>query len=200
MSLILDALRKMEQERKTRHGGTVDIRPAVLDRRDGPPFPANRLLLVAVGAVLLLAGVVTGLLVKKESPSSRQNPEQAPLVTEGKPVPATAPAAVPLPAEPVRPVPAAIVPSALPATPPHRVPSEESAGMPSEPAERGITISGIAWQDDRGLRRAVVNGLLVGEGAEIAGARIVEIRERSVRFSRGDRSFEVSYSSALPSR
>jgi general secretion pathway protein B len=59
-----------------------------------------------------------------------------------------------------------------------------------------LVVSGIAWQEERGLRRAVVNGSLVGEGAEILGARVVEIRENRVRFSRGGSSFDVGYKGA----
>ena len=63
-----------------------------------------------------------------------------------------------------------------------------------------ITISGIAYQDERRLRRAVLNGALVGEGAEIGGARVVEIKETKVRLSRGGQVFEVPFSSGLQSR
>ena len=45
------------------------------------------------------------------------------------------------------------------------------------------------------MRRAVINGSLVSEGAEVSGAKIVEIRENLVRFSRRGRTFEVIYSS-----
>lgn len=204
MSLILDALRKMEQERKSRHAGTVDIRPAVLHRRgDDPPAPRNLAMLVIAGAVLLLAGIGAGLFIKQEKPAPPlpQPAEQAAMVPEARPAsPVTPPPSAPVPAEPVRPVPAAIVRPGAPAPPPRSAVAEEEPTRTSGPADRGITISGIAWQDERSLRRAVVNGSLVGEGAEIAGARIIEIRERSVRFSREGSSFDVSYTSAFPSR
>jgi general secretion pathway protein B len=64
-------------------------------------------------------------------------------------------------------------------------------------ATSGITISGIAYQDDRSMRRAVINGALVGEGAEVAGAKVVEIRENRVRFSRAGENFEILQSSAF---
>jgi general secretion pathway protein B len=80
------------------------------------------------------------------------------------------------------------------------------AGMPQSSSQRRdapealqtlpeISITGIAWQDERSLRRAVLNGVLVGEGAEVAGARVVEIRESKVRLSRGGQLFEVVMSS-----
>jgi general secretion pathway protein B len=55
-------------------------------------------------------------------------------------------------------------------------------------------VTGVAWQDERGSRRAVVNGLLLGEGAEVSGARIVEIRPDRVRFSRGGQDIAVPVS------
>ncbi|GFO54448.1 hypothetical protein GMSM_14550 [Geomonas sp. Red276] len=63
-----------------------------------------------------------------------------------------------------------------------------------------ITISGIAFQDERSLRRAVLNGTLVKEGEEVAGARVVEIKETKVRLSRNGRQFDVVLSSSVPSR
>ena len=206
MSLILDALRKMEEERKARHGGSVDIRPAVLSRRgDDPPATRNLIILVAAGAMLLLAGIGAGVLLKGTGPSPAllQTADQSAAGTEDRPalpLPPAPPQTTPIPAEPVRTLPTATLP-AMPPTPPLRKPvADDPPAAASETADTPIAISGIAWQEERGLRRAVVNGALVGEGAEVAGARIVEIRERSVRFSRGGRTFEVSYTSAFPSR
>jgi len=60
----------------------------------------------------------------------------------------------------------------------------------SAPAD--IKVSGIAWQDERRARRAVVNGFLLHEGSVVSGAKITEIRQDRVRFSQGGRTFEVS--------
>jgi general secretion pathway protein B len=54
-----------------------------------------------------------------------------------------------------------------------------------------IKVSGIAWQDERGARRAVVNGFLVHEGSVVSGARITEIFKDRVRFTSGDQVFEA---------
>jgi general secretion pathway protein B len=56
-------------------------------------------------------------------------------------------------------------------------------------------VSGIAWQEQRSSRRAVVNGLLYSEGKTVGGAKIVEIMPNCVRFSSNGRTFEVSISS-----
>jgi general secretion pathway protein B len=60
-----------------------------------------------------------------------------------------------------------------------------------------ISVSGIAWQDERHLRRAVLNGTLIGEGGEVAGARVVEIKENRVRLSRGGQLFDVPLTSGF---
>jgi general secretion pathway protein B len=54
-----------------------------------------------------------------------------------------------------------------------------------------IKVSGIAWQDERSARRAVVNGFLMHEGSLVTGARITEILKDRVRFSTGDKTFEA---------
>lgn len=81
---------------------------------------------------------------------------------------------------------------------PQRAAREEAVSASA--GGQDITISGIAYQDERRLRRAVLNGALVGEGAEVAGARVVEIKETKVRLSRGGQVFEVHFSSGLQSR
>lgn len=55
-----------------------------------------------------------------------------------------------------------------------------------------IKVSGIAWQDERPARRAVVNGMLMKEGSTVAGARITEILKDRVRFSLSGSVFELS--------
>lgn len=62
-----------------------------------------------------------------------------------------------------------------------------------------ITLSGIAWQDERRARRAVVNGFLVREGGVVSGARITDIFQDRVRFSLSGKTFEIPLiSSAVP--
>lgn len=63
-------------------------------------------------------------------------------------------------------------------------------GLVAPPAD--ITVSGIAWGDDRKARRAVVNGSLLREGSTVGGARVSEIHKDKVRFSKDGRNFEIS--------
>jgi hypothetical protein len=70
---------------------------------------------------------------------------------------------------------------------------------PGEPAAGGSTqnppplkISGIVWNEDPSLRRAVINGSLVTEGSLIEGVKVVEIFATKVRFLHQNRYFEIS--------
>lgn len=226
MSLILDALKKIEQERKARSGGKIDIRPEVLDRRAEAPRPARKRFPAVIAGLLVLAVAVgTGFLLKRGKPAKPSEPSPTATVTVPSP-----PAAPPAPVQPPAPVrqtataqptapaqPAPVKPPVAVKAPPQPAPDDEAEPAPAPPprAMRGssteepsppmpqssdLVVSGIAWQDERKMRRAVVNGLLVGEGAEIAGARIVEIGERRVKFSRGGQTFSLSLSSPLPGR
>jgi general secretion pathway protein B len=201
MSLILDALRKMELERKAKRGGTDDIRPEVLRYRGTPQKPAqNRLVPIAITVLLLVAVITAGLLLKGCKSAPQPQPTEPAAKTDV--APEVRPVYVPAP--PIQPPQAPTVSSqAVPAVtqPPHPSMKTEAiephAASPEPAAASNITISGIAWQDERNMRRAVINGVLVGEGAEIAGARIVEIKENRVKFSRGGQTFEVIYASAF---
>lgn len=66
------------------------------------------------------------------------------------------------------------------------------AAAPLAPAPADITVSGVAWQEERRGRRAVINGFLMREGSQVSGARVAEIRKDRVRFSRDGRMFEVT--------
>ena len=59
-------------------------------------------------------------------------------------------------------------------------------------APEGVKLTGIAWQDSRKMRRAVVNDVLVGEGAVVAGAKVLEIRPGLVRFEKNGSVFEAA--------
>lgn len=62
----------------------------------------------------------------------------------------------------------------------------------TSPPPPDILVSGIAWQDTRSARRAVVNGFLMQEGNSVLGARITEIHQDKVRFSKDGRVFDVN--------
>ncbi|HJV65811.1 MAG TPA: hypothetical protein VJ550_08760 [Geomonas sp.] len=288
MSLILDALRKMEQDRKNRRGAGGDLRPEVLRYRgEVTSHSAKPYLMAAAGAVLLIVGVGAGFLIRgqgggqslqsgrdlsaapqtaadqssappatvaaapvapgypgtAESPAAQLPAASAPpaAVAQTAALPAAGPAAgaqaqavaVPRVPEAVAPHPAsgqsraerpaasASLPGEAPAAGAQTVKAKKgrskaaasAQGLPNsekqarrmrqeaqQPVPTGaadIALSGIAWQDERNLRRAVLNGSLVGEGAMVSGARVVEIQETRVRMSRNGRLFDLALSSAL---
>jgi general secretion pathway protein B len=225
MSLILEALRKMEQDRNSRRGAAQDIRPEVLRyRRAGQPQKNRPYLPWALGALLLAGALGTSLFLKggRETIVSH---ELAPPAPAG-PASAVSPDPTPPAAQPALPVPAVLPATAVPQSParsdsapveaPRPRPDRQSPAQLKARAQQtgtapvsrnetaapavaapDITVTGIAWQDERSLRRAVVNGSLVGEGAEVAGARVIEIREDRVRLSRGGQTIEAAFSSGL---
>ncbi|MDA8431048.1 MAG: hypothetical protein M0T70_17485 [Geobacteraceae bacterium] len=69
---------------------------------------------------------------------------------------------------------------------------QTSSAAPLIAAPADIKLSGIAYQDERRARRAVVNGFLMQEGGVVSGAVITDILQDRVRFTRSGRSFELS--------
>ena len=240
MSLILDALRKMEEDRKSRQSQAQDIRPEVLRYRSAPRTKEPKPYLpMAIVLILLVAVIGAGIFWREKgaripqtsAPAAPLTPTSPPQLPAATPLPVSAtpqavapvlpavapqPAAVALPAREQAPPQGQPLANAAPVLPPAsrhtrkaasaKPASPEAVGMAKpQPQHRDaaevlqvmpdVTVSGIAWQDERSLRRAVLNGALVGEGAEVAGARVVEIRENKVRMSRGGQLFEVIFSS-----
>jgi general secretion pathway protein B len=70
-----------------------------------------------------------------------------------------------------------------------KVPAAPPVQTMAAPAD--IKLSGIAWQEERRARRAVVNGFLMQEGGVVSGARITDIYQDRVRFSLSGKSFEI---------
>lgn len=195
MSMILDALRKMEQERKAGEKGRFDI-PDVVCYTGRPSKKQTPRYLYAAALALLIP--LLFLLVHDK----------------GRPSPGTSSAVISSPAieqaaTPVQPVQAAkpLARTTSPGATPAKGRSHAALQNPQRQnrpaatttaADAGnLVISGIAWQEDRRLRRAVVNGELVSEGSEISGSRVVEIRENRIRFARNGRKFDVPYASAF---
>lgn len=197
MSLILDALKKLEQDKAARRDRHSPLRPALVGMKGPAPVPRWRLPLLVAVAVCLAVAVTVSVMErrpgKEPAPSSPATvaSSESPRADSGPASPLTnavappsVPVAAPFPqAAPVRPVP--------PAAP---VMSATPEPVMSAPAD--IKVTGIAWQDDRSARRAVVNGTLVGEGAVVAGARVVEIRQEQVRFAKDGGRFTIAITSA----
>lgn len=227
MSFILDALKKLEQEKAARRGGNVNISDEIVrgnhrvsraSKRTGPMNATT----VGVGLVLLILVVAVavlwrdrGVVRETESPAAdthvgprepviaeRASTPPAPRVQEAPPVRAAAPSVPrtePLPTSPQQRAARTEIPVR---TPPPTAASDRGGDsyQGSGSSGGGLTVSGIAWQDERSARRAVVNGTLLSEGNTVGGAKIVEIQQARVRFSSNGRTFEVSLSAPVQGR
>lgn len=220
MSFILDALKKLEQEKAARKGGEINISAEIIRdnrqtrRKVKRSIPVNAVL-VAFG-LLILSGASGAFFwhkqaVKKQGTVVDLKPERMPpaVVEETDPQeraivgPAAPPArpvaaeSSPRPVESLGRVQAEQRKAQRPADSDLKARSEEPAKEDSGAKVSGITVSGIAWQDAPAARRAVINGDLVEEGAQVGGATVEEILPTKVRFSSAGRRFSLSISGPL---
>lgn len=215
MSYILDALKKLEHEkiRKARGNGMSSITGELFSndeqRTDGGGM--GKILLIVVFVALVTFGASWFFL----KPGKRTE-----IAKPGAPVAqqqAAAPAGVQTATSIVRPV-AQPVAAQVPLPPPtvvtvapkppvlnkedvaaqvtprelrKRVKAAQQQPAPTMATPAGIQLSGIAWQDDRRARRAVINGFLVQEGAIISGSKVTEILQDRVRFTLSGSTFEI---------
>lgn len=218
MSLILDALKKLEQEKAARKDRELNIAAEILKPERLQPLNKKRTAFLAVasvgGVLAVLAGIV---LLGRTDVRQQSSPPAAPSTVSQTTMPAPLPpaaaapqnqtafptaqpradtgkgelfsppgksakttAAVPLAASRPRPVETAANKS---------VDAPENSTRASGPLPR---VSGIVWQEERSARRAFVNGIMASEGSVIDGAKVVEIYPVRIRFSKGEKLFDVS--------
>jgi general secretion pathway protein B len=218
MSHILDALQKVQEEKAAKLKQATITGGVLLDA-GGPRPPKNkRFLLAGIASVALLIGVVAFWLIQRPTPQARQKrPMNGQQLALQQPSTVVTPPPVAVP-EPQQTTPAALpaVQQAAPIVPAQPKPDDDDENRPSRRDTRtnasigaaspvpsalaapvtigtpeGIKLSGIAWHDNRKLRRAVINDLLVAEGAEVAGARIMEIRTGLVKIEKNGILYEA---------
>ena len=210
-----------EKGRKSGSGGAVNISGDILTGGLSPRRePAGRWRLIAAAVVLVvLACSLTYWLARKpqsDTPSgiAGQRPAVQPVAPPAPQPPAAAvpvpPASVVAPAAPVAPLttpaplpvpaqPAAVVrePVQAPTRPKQAAvqqvrPQPPAASAPAKiSAPADIKVMGIAWQEERSARMAVINGFLMREGAVVSGAKVTEILADKVRFSSANGQFDV---------
>lgn len=218
MSYILDALKKIEREKDSkRPDGRTSITGDLFRERSRPPAKGGAWKVIVLIAVsVLVTGAGTWFALRGSAPKNiavvrpAAVPQPAPAVV-ATPVPvlvaptAATPAAssvmVPAMAKKV----AAGVDSARPVREPRRVkkttrpaPSLQMQTAAVVPPPADIKLSGIAWQDERTGRRAVINGFLLKEGAVVSGAKITDIQADKVRFTSAAGQFEIKLDAVLP--
>ena len=216
MSYILDALKKLEQDKARKErvkGGAVNIAGELLteDISHGTERSQTKLVPVLLIIVLLTAGITWLLLRSHSAPqmaAQSGSQESRPLSAPSAPSPGpAAPLVAPMPVAAAvsddTPAREADAPKVLQQAATRIMPPAEQQVRPVSASERrrpaavapqsvimaapanNLVISGIAWQDERSERRAVVNGFLLHEGSVVAGSKIVEILQDRVRFSQG---------------
>ena len=217
MSSILEALKKLEEEKAARRGGIGNIASRVTStgrrRRHGrtlviPAAMAATALVAIIATYAVMGGLTPRASVSSAVSAHRAAPVQAPAVPlEPAPDPATAAPQGQLPAQSqqvILPAPAAQTAS-LPAAAPMRTVRPAAAQKEAEtnvsPAAAptptaanqapALKVTGIAWQKDEASRLAVVNGSSVSEGSVIEGAVVLEILPDHVRFAVNSKQFDV---------
>lgn len=228
MSYILDALKKIEHEKnkKARPDGRLSISGDLFQERNRPAARTGIWKVVAlIALVSLVTCAGTWFALQGNSRRNiaviRSASVPSPPPVSSNPLIATPPVPVPVQSQSA-PV------SAPPATPSATVPAtpknsetfgdidspvrevryskkrimEQSASSKqyaqTVPVPADIKLSGIAWQEERAARRAVVNGFLLKEGAIVSGARIIDIQADRVHFSSSAGQFEMRLDAVLP--
>ncbi len=221
MSYILDALKKVEHEKlkKSAPGGMTSIAGDLFQERLQQPASGGRwkiVILIAIVSIMTFAGTWFMLRGNKQKSTSLSSSAVSPATPPVTPLPSA-----PVPPAPVQPltVPAVnVITPPVSATPTSkadadvrstraviRTPKQIVTAVTSQqlkpslqsvqpPAD--IKLSGVAWQDERSARRAVVNGFLLKEGSVVSGAKVTEIMADRVRFALPAGSFEIRLDAA----
>jgi general secretion pathway protein B len=215
MSLILDALKKLDREKAAKVGGNEDIAAGILKADDSPRTGSILPLAGVLGVTASVAVIVTYLVVGGSVPRIGDTRAAIPAV------PVQSPAASPVPNPTVPAVVAERAPvssEASQAPPPavatvlqperaKKAPEAAAKGSPSsgkETSTKGtprsdegaaalpvLKVSGIVWQDVPSERKAVINGRVAREGDTVEGVRVVEIYPTFVNVSFKGRPFKV---------
>ena len=221
MSLILDALKKLEREKAAQSNKTSDIAASILEQK---PAVRSRRPIVIIGAIALIAAVsmagmyITFLMNNKPAPLSAAAPlapvaqpatASAPLAPAPQPATGPAPLALapqpattPATAETSAPPPAAARPvkaspvkeKAGPAKPKRGEPEKKAASPPTATtaSRADFTISAIIWYEEPSERKAVIDGKSAREGDIIDGCRVEQIYPSRVIFVKNGKAFEVN--------
>jgi hypothetical protein len=225
MSYILDALKKIEHEKnKKRSDGKRSITNDLFQERKQPVSGGGLWKIVALIVMAsLLAGGGTWFVLQGKSTNTAVIARQSALPHAVPSAPPVVAPPAPMPIQAVAPAVAAptVLKPAVPAAHANAAADEEDDASASSRSRRSaalvkaqpvvqkqsvqivpvpadIKLSGIAWQDERGGRRAVINGFLLKEGAVVSGTKITEIQADRVRFSTAGGAFEIRLDAVLP--
>ncbi|MGZ3648074.1 MAG: general secretion pathway protein GspB [Syntrophales bacterium] len=216
MSVILDALKKLDREKSSHRDGTANIVVEIL--RPDPPSRARRMLryfaavsITAAATACITYAVIAGFGIMSKSsppatvssPPGQQSATALPLresVSNSTDRISRATAKIQDSAESKKsaiPPPSKKAGRNIFAKEPDIAPetikkSAEATPRASATPLPSLKLSGIIWQEEPGERRAMINGRVATEGSMIEGVKVVEIHPTRVRFSHNGRSFEIT--------
>ena len=219
MSVILDALRKLDREKSSRRSHTANIAVEIL--RPDLPRPGKKvpLYIAAVPLTAIAVAAITYVLMWK--PGSLSKPSPSVPVSLSAPSQQAIPA--PLSREPVRDAqneisrvplkietPAGskltetsigekkternIVPEETKVAPGDMKKPVEHTPAPSAATPPSLKISAIVWYEDPSKRFAMINGTISTEGSLVDGVKVAEIRPTGVLFLHNGQYFEIPIS------
>lgn len=196
MSLIFEALKKLDREKKTPERGFLVVGGAPVEGGRHLSVPLLVTLLAVAGGAGFLAA--RGLRPAPVPPAQHASPATlaeravprltapAPMAPEARASAAPAPAAAaPSAAEPITP------PAAPPVTAPAVTPAPEAAPAAAAPAAPAFALQAVADQDGRPV--AIVNGQLVRVGDRVDGARVVRIEPEEVELEHDGRRLVLTF-------
>ncbi len=214
MSLILDALRKLDREKSSRREGTANIAVEIL--RADPSRPAKKMLryVAAVSLTAVATACITYALVARSGimtkpsplstvaePQSRQVAAAVPprdIVSKSKEEISRSPAVIHGKVKigesltPAKKTGQDMVGKKVDVAPTTTKKSAEPTPKVAVAPTPSLKLSGIIWQEEPSERRAMINGRVTSEGSIIDGVKVVEIQPARVRFSHNGRSFHIS--------
>ncbi len=221
MSVILDALKKLDREKKSRRRRSANLGAEIL-RPDAPDRRKTILLYLGVAFVTAALTATLTYSLRREAPS-----RATPVPSTVAPRPVDQQVSAPPQPQPVLEIqngkkgaPAVNrekeiekragrkppqteskqLESRKEAVPPSREPTapiETKAPEIPSTIPLSLKVSMIAWSEVASKRVAVVNEEVLGEGAEIKGVKIAEIGPKSVRFVHKGKSFEIPLGSSV---
>ena len=216
MSLILDALKKLEQDRVARRKRPVRIASDILKRRDQRGRRKTWLWIAGLAGTALAAGALTMVFTTSFLPTAfsvpkqekiREIPDAAALPADFRPIaPIADQVTVPIPPAKAD----AVGQKARAVEKPVRRVAEMSSGYSGKPKKTAVSritpdkpaiagpavipelhVTAIAWTEQRGSRRAMINDAVVSEGDSVGRAMVVDIHQDHVRLSLDGRYFSV---------
>ncbi len=217
MSLILDALKKLDREKSSRRDGTASIVSEILR----PDLPRSGKRILTYCAAILFTAVIAAGITYAVMERYGYLPKSSLPAPVNPPAPSQQVAVAPLPPEPVRDAREGI--SQVPLKMQNQAESKKPAASVNEkrtsrniiaedtdiaPGNKkksdghvskelaatvpSLKLSGIIWHEDHKERRAMINGTIATEGSVVEGVKVVEIHPNKVRFSYNGKPYEIS--------